>query len=114
MFGLYGAWLRPVGKVWAGRHVRGGRICGSCSCRRFQHFASAEKQFRFPLEYGNQRPYSATWTVTGCGAVIVSSGDCRGKGSALAKITAVTTGKIVDMDFHDSMNMGGCDGDGCA
>ena len=32
--------------------------------------------------------------------------DCRGKEAPLAKITAVTTGKIVDMDFHDSMNMG--------
>ena len=39
-------------------------------------------------------------------SVIVSSGDCRGKEAPLAKITAVTTGKIVDMDFHDSMNMG--------
>ena len=38
--------------------------------------------------------------------MIVSSGDCRGKEAPLAKITAVTTGKIVDMDFHDSMNMG--------
>ncbi len=37
------------------------------------HFASAERQFRFPLAYGNQRPYAATWTVTGCGAVIIST-----------------------------------------
>ena len=36
------------------------------------HFASAEKQFRFPLEYANQRPVSATWTVTGGGAFILS------------------------------------------
>jgi hypothetical protein len=47
------------------------------------HFASAEKQFRYPLEYGNQRPLSATWTVTGSGGVIISSnksGPCRIKG----------------------------------
>lgn len=37
------------------------------------HFASAEKQFRFPLEYGNQRPMSATWTVTGSGAYVLST-----------------------------------------
>lgn len=36
------------------------------------HIGSAEKQFRFPLEYGNQRPLSATWTVTGSGGFIVS------------------------------------------
>lgn len=64
------------------------------------HFASAEKQFRFPLEYGNQRPYSATWTVTGCGAVVL------GKQGGMAKITGMTPGKIVDMGYKDSMNMG--------
>lgn len=37
------------------------------------HFGSAEKQFRFPLEYGNQRPLSATWTVTGSGAFLLST-----------------------------------------
>ena len=37
------------------------------------HFASAEKQFRFPLGYGNQRPLSSTWTVTGAGAYIISN-----------------------------------------
>ena len=77
------------------------------------HFASAEKQFRFPLEYGNQRPYSATWTVTGCGTVVISKGRENGaqenagqENRAMAKITGVTTGKIVDMDQKDSMNMG--------
>ena len=64
------------------------------------HFASAEKQFRFPLEYGNQRPYSATWTVTGCGAVVL------GKRGGVAAVTGMTPGKIVDMGYKDSMNMG--------
>lgn len=66
------------------------------------HFASAEKQFRFPLAYGNQRPYSATWTVTGCGAFIVGTkkGDAR--------ITGITTGKIVDYGIKDAQNMGAC------
>ncbi len=66
------------------------------------HFASAEKQFRFPLAYGNQRPPSSTWTVTGSGAFVV------GKEKGLAKITGVTTGKIVDFGVTDSMNMGAC------
>lgn len=64
------------------------------------HFASAEKQFRFPLAYGNQRPYSATWTVTGAGSVII------GREGGMAAITGMTPGKIVDMGLHDSMNMG--------
>ncbi len=72
------------------------------------HFASAEKQFRFPLEYANQRPVSATWTVTGSGAFVLASdsGTGKGKGAALAKIEGITTGKIVDFGVKDSMNMG--------
>lgn len=64
------------------------------------HFASAEKQFRFPLEYANQRPLSATWTVTGSGAFVL------GTKRAKARITGITTGKIVDYGIKDSMNMG--------
>ena len=66
------------------------------------HFASAEKQFRFPLEYGNQRPPASTWTVTGCGAVILSSD------MGQIKVSGMTTGKIVDYGVKDSMNMGAC------
>jgi stage V sporulation protein AD len=75
------------------------------------HFASAEKQFRFPLEYANQRPVSATWTVTGGAAYILEAADAirTGQGKkdrSLARITGVTTGKIVDYGIKDSMNMG--------
>jgi len=72
------------------------------------HFASAEKQFRFPLEYANQRPKSATWTVTGSGAFLLASEEQAKKWriEPLAKITGVTTGKIVDYGIKDSMNMG--------
>ena len=64
------------------------------------HFASAAKQFRFPLEYANQRPLSATWTVTGSGAFVL--GTRRGK----VRVTGITTGKVVDYGIKDSMNMG--------
>ena len=64
------------------------------------HFCSAEKQFRFPLELGNQRPQSAQWTVTGAGSGLVSK---SGQGPY---ITAITPGKIVDMGIKDANNMG--------
>ena len=64
------------------------------------HFASAEKQFRFPLEYANQKPLSTHWTVTGGGAFVV--GTKRTK----IKVTGITTGKVVDYGIKDSMNMG--------
>lgn len=66
------------------------------------HFGSAEKQFRFPLEYGNQRPLSATWTVTGSGAFLLSTEKSH------ARITGITTGKVVDYGVRDSLNMGAC------
>lgn len=93
------------------------------------HFAGAEKQFRFPLGYGNQRPQAATWTVTGSGAVIVGSAMYHGQqpfnGTILQNskaekretitadkkqvyVTAATIGKIVDFGVKDSMNMGAC------
>ena len=106
LFGLYGACSTMGEALSLGAMCVNAGYADRVLALVSSHYATAEKQFRFPLEYGNQRPYSATWTVTGCGAVIVSSGDCQGKEAPLAKITAVTTGKIVDMDFHDSMNMG--------
>lgn len=69
-------------------------------CAASSHFCSAEKQFRFPLELGNQRPPSSQWTVTGSGAAIVS------KNGTGPYITHITTGKIVDMGIKDANNMG--------
>jgi len=64
------------------------------------HFCSAEKQFRFPLELGNQRPPSAQWTVTGAGSAIISQ---SGNGPF---VTHITSGKIVDMGVKDANSMG--------
>ena len=64
------------------------------------HFCSAERQFRFPLEYGGQRTPTAQWTATASGCVILGAG---GEGP---KITAVTCGKIVDKGICDVNNMG--------
>lgn len=72
------------------------------------HYGSAEKQFRFPLEYGNQRPLSSTWTVTGSGAFVVTSTDESQPMSQFPHISSVTTGKIVDYGVRDSLNMGAC------
>ena len=81
-------------------------------------FATAEKEFRFPLGYGCQRPLSATWTVTGSAACILSPEAPHPSeivGSSLLRstlgsvaITGITTGKVIDFGFRDSLNMGGC------
>lgn len=64
------------------------------------HFCTAERQFRFPLEYGGQRTPTAQWTVTGAGSVLV------GMGGGGVRIAAVCIGRIVDMGIRDMNNMG--------
>lgn len=64
------------------------------------HFASSERQYRFPLGYGGQRTPTAQWTVTGAGAALISS--C-GQGP---RIRACTIGTVVDLGIKDANNMG--------
>ncbi|MCT4509611.1 MAG: stage V sporulation protein AD [Tepidibacter sp.] len=65
------------------------------------HNASAEKQFRYPTEYGSQKPPTAQWTVTGAGTGLLSN---KGKGP---RVTSATIGRVVDMGLSDPFNMGG-------
>ncbi|MDD2973125.1 MAG: stage V sporulation protein AD [Lachnospiraceae bacterium] len=110
MFGLYGACSTCGESLGLGAMTVASGHATHVLCVTSSHFASAEKEFRFPLEYGNQRPLSASWTVTGSGAFVVSSADYveAQKKHVRAKITGITTGKIVDYGLKDSMNMGAC------
>ena len=99
-FGLYGACSTMAESLSLGAMlVDGGfgeTVCASAS----SHFCSSERQFRFPLEYGGVRTPTAQWTVTGCGAVILTA---QGSGPY---ITHITTGTICDKGITDSANMG--------
>lgn len=100
LFGLYGA-CSTMGEALSLAAIAMSADCGDyCIAMASSHFGSAEKNYRFPLEYGNQRPLSSTWTVTGSGSVIL--GKCGG----FARITGITTGKVTDLGCKDSMNMG--------
>ncbi len=105
LFGLYGACSTCGESLSLGAMCVAGGFAEYVACVTSSHFASAEKEFRFPLGYGNQRPLSASWTVTGSGAFVLSSS--KGDG-ARGCITGVTVGKIVDYGLKDSMNMGAC------
>ena len=70
-------------------------MAGTCS-----HNCTAEKQFRYPTEYGSQKPPTAQYTVTGAGASIIAQ-----HGDGLA-VTSATIGRIVDMGLTDPFNMG--------
>ena len=98
--GIFGACSTFVeGLILSSIFVEGG-AGNNCLCAASSHFCSAEKQFRFPLELGNQRPPSSQWTVTGAGSAIISK---TGVGPF---ITSATIGKIVDMGIKDANNMG--------
>lgn len=71
-----------------------------CVAGASSHFASSERQFRYPLEYGSQRPPTAQWTVTGAGSAVVSR---EGNG---VNICAIHIGTVTDLGIKDANNMG--------
>ena len=138
LFGLYGACSTCGEALTLGSLTIAGGFAEMVACVTSSHFASAEREFRFPLEYGNQRPLSASWTVTGSGAFLLrrsmearggdqlnsnhlgvheqfgqmqTEKEIRKAGKVIkprAKICGMTIGKIVDFGLKDSMNMGAC------
>lgn len=98
-FGVFGACSTFVESMSLGA-ICAEAYASNVLCATSSHFCSAEKQFRFPLELGNQRAPAAQWTVTGAGAAILAK---EGQGPF---ITNITTGKIVDMGINDASNMG--------
>jgi stage V sporulation protein AD len=68
------------------------------------HNAATEKQFRYPTEYGGQKPPTAQWTVTGAGVGLITQNN---PGKKLPVITSATIGKVIDMGLSDPFNMGG-------
>lgn len=98
--GLYGACSTMAESLLLGSIFIDGGFGDHAVCATSSHFCSAERQFRFPLEYGGQRTPTAQWTVTGSGACVLSS---QGNGPY---ITHATPGKVVDAGITDLNNMG--------
>jgi stage V sporulation protein AD len=114
LFGIYGACSTMGESIALGAVLVEGGFAEKVLSLTSSHFAGAEKQFRFPLAYGNQRPLAASWTVTGSGAVVIGKdkpavkSDQKGLECSNIMIKGVTVGKIVDYGIKDSMNMGAC------
>lgn len=86
-----------------------GAYCRRCINVTSSHYCTAERQFRFPLEYGGQRPPTAQWTVTGSGAFVCTAEPAdllRLDGQYVPQITAVLPGIAVDGGINDANNMG--------
>ncbi|MBQ3215812.1 MAG: stage V sporulation protein AD [Oscillospiraceae bacterium] len=98
--GLYGACSTMAESLLAAAMAVGGGFVDQAVAMTSSHFASSERQYRFPLGYGGQRPPTAQWTVTGSGAAMVQS---TGHGP---QITSCTIGTVMDLGIMDANNMG--------
>ncbi|URW86219.1 stage V sporulation protein AD [Blautia wexlerae] len=122
-YGLFGACSTMGESLSLGSMCIDGGYGKYILCATSSHFASAEKEFRFPLGYGNQRPLSATWTVTGAGACILgyeppprpdnkTLNTLRNR-NICAVITGITTGRLIDFWVQGFPQYGSLHGSCC-
>ena len=98
--GLYGACSTMAESLLTAAITVCGGFTDNAVAITSSHFASSERQYRFPLGYGGQRTPTAQWTVTGCGAALLKS---QGSGP---RIVAGTIGSVAEMGIVDANNMG--------
>ncbi len=98
--GVYGACSTMAESLAVAATFIDGGYCDRVVAATGSHFASAERQYRYPLELGTTRPPQSQWTVTGAGGALVAR---EGRG---VKITSATLGKVVDFGITDVNNMG--------
>ncbi len=98
--GIYGACSTMAESLAVGATFVDGEYLKNVVCATGTHFSTAERQYRFPLELGNQRPPTSQWTVTGSGCSVLSLSGCG------HSITHATLGKVTDYGIKDVNNMG--------
>ncbi|MBF7084583.1 stage V sporulation protein AD [Desulfallas sp. Bu1-1] len=98
--GLYGACSSSMESLALGSLIVDSKSGNYVICGAVSHNASVEKQYRYPTEYGSQKPPTAQWTVTGAGVALLAS---EGEGP---RVTSATIGRVVDMGLSDPFNMG--------
>lgn len=98
--GLYGACSTMTESLAMASMILDGGFASHVVAATSSHFSSAERQFRFPLEYGSQRAPTAQWTVTGAGAMVL------GTEGNFPSVTYTTIGKVKDFGVNDVNNMG--------
>lgn len=104
--GLYGACSTISEGLLVGGMLVDGGYASPILCTAGSHYATAERQYRYPLEYGNQRTPASQWTVTGAGVMMVAQPDRTQYPTPLAQLTRGCIGRVVDMGVTDANNMG--------
>ncbi|WP_102347395.1 stage V sporulation protein AD [Bacillus sp. Marseille-P3661] len=100
-FGLFGACSTSMEGLALSAFIVNAKGAKQVLTGAVSHNTAIEKQFRYPTEYGGQKPPTAQWTVTGAGTAVVAQ---DGEGPC---VTSATIGKVVDMGLSDPFNMGG-------
>ncbi|WP_462409006.1 stage V sporulation protein AD [Neobacillus sp. Marseille-QA0830] len=103
-FGLFGACSTSMEGLALASFVVNNQGAKNVLTGASSHNAATEKQFRYPTEYGGQKPPTAQWTVTGAGVALVQEHQMGQKNPV---VTSATIGKVVDMGLSDPFNMGG-------
>ncbi|MFW6238458.1 MAG: stage V sporulation protein AD [Halanaerobiales bacterium] len=98
--GLYGACSTMVEGLGVGSILLDGGFSDTVLAFSSSHYQTAERQYRTPLEYGDQYPKYKQWTVTGSGACVLE------KSGGKVWITHFTIGKVIDLGIKDANNMG--------
>lgn len=101
-FGLYGACSTLIEAAIIATMTIDGGFAKRAVTATSSHFCTAERQYRYPLNYGSVRPPSSQWTVTGAGCLLLTDGQIPN----MPKISAFCPGTIVDMGISDINNMG--------
>lgn len=100
--GLYGACSTMAESLCLGSMLLDGEHASTVVCAASSHFCTAERQYRYPLEFGSQRPPTAQWTVTGAGAVLLT---LQPPVPPQARVTRACMGRVVDLGVNDANNM---------
>jgi stage V sporulation protein AD len=98
--GLYGACSSAMEGLAIASLIVDSKSAGYALAGTSSHNLATEKQYRYPTEYGAQKPPTAQWTVTGAGAVLLGQ---QGQGP---RVTSATIGRVIDMGLSDPFNMG--------
>ncbi|MEG0491649.1 MAG: stage V sporulation protein AD, partial [Clostridia bacterium] len=101
--GLYGACSTMAESLCIGGMLLDGGHATQVVCAASSHFCTAERQYRYPLEFGSQRAPTAQWTVTGAGATLLC---VTPKAPPLAHIARICMGRVIDLGISDANNMG--------
>lgn len=103
--GMFAACATSTASLALAAQLVDGGYAHTIMCGTSSHNAAAEKQFRYPTEYGGQKPPTAQWTVTGAGIAIVQNKE-KARQASIIKVTSATIGRVVDMGLTDPFNLG--------